>query len=184
LPVGAFVFFRYGSINGNLPVLHNRGNSGGNMIGGSLIIGNEWVDFRPSPIHGQGGFAAREIPGGTRVIEYVGNRITKDESVQRCAENNEYIFALNNYTDLDGNVDWNPARFLNHSCQPNCEALVDAGRIWIVALRDIREGEELTFNYGYDLEDYRDYPCRCGASNCVGYIVAEEFFEHVRAHLK
>ena len=154
------------------------------MGGSNMDNASEWVTFRSSPIHGRGGFAAREIPGGTHVIEYLGNRITKDESVQRCAENNEYIFALNNYTDLDGNVDWNPARFLNHSCAPNCEALVQAERIWIVSLRNIREGEELTFNYGYDLEDYRDYPCRCGAPNCIGYIVAEEFFDHVRSHAR
>jgi hypothetical protein len=77
-------------------------------------------------------------------------------------------------------VDWNPARFLNHSCAPNCEAQFADGRIWLVAIRDIRAGEELTFNYGYDLTDYREHPCRCGAVSCVGYIVAEEFFEHVR----
>jgi SET domain-containing protein len=63
---------------------------------------------------------------------------------------------------------------------PNCEAELDEGRIWIIALRHIRAGEELTFNYGYDLENYREHPCRCGAAECVGYIVAEEFLEHVR----
>ncbi len=81
---------------------------------------------------------------------------------------------------MDGNVDWNPARFLNHSCEPNCEARFIDGRIWLVAIRDVRAREELTFNYGYDLEDYREHPCRCGAASCAGYIVAEEFFEHVR----
>jgi hypothetical protein len=80
---------------------------------------------------------------------------------------------------LDGNVDWNPARFINHSCDPNCEAMLEGGRIWLVARRNIEAGEEMTFNYGFDLEDYRNYPCRCKAPNCVGYIVAEEFFEHV-----
>ena len=74
----------------------------------------------------------------------------------------------------------NPARFLNHSCAPNCEAELDDGRIWIVAKRDIKAGEELTFNYGYDLEDYRDHPCRCGVPECAGHIVVEEFFDHVR----
>ena len=75
---------------------------------------------------------------------------------------------------------WNPARFINHSCAPNCEAEVKDGQIWIVAGRDLKVGEEITFNYGFDLEDYRLYPCRCGAPACVGYIVAEEFFPHVR----
>jgi uncharacterized protein len=135
--------------------------------------------LKDSPIHGLGGFAKPAIPQGTRIVEYVGERISKSESVRRCEQNNEYIFSLNEEQDLDGNVAWNPARFLNHSCAPNCEAEKHGERIWIIATRDIQAGEEITFNYGYDLEDYRDYPCRCGSPGCVGYIVAEEFFEHV-----
>jgi hypothetical protein len=138
------------------------------------------VVFKGSPIHGLGGFAKAAIGKGTRIIEYVGERISKSESLRRCEQNNEYIFSLNEEQDLDGNVAWNPARFFNHSCEPNCEAELDGGHIWIIATRDIRAGEEITFNYGYDLVDYREYPCRCGSPNCVGYIVAEEFFEHVR----
>jgi len=136
--------------------------------------------FQPSTIHGAGGFACKNIPAGTKVIEYVGERISKAESLRRCEANNEYIFMLNDQQDLDGDVDWNPARLINHSCAPNCEALLEDGRIWIVAARNIRAGEEVAFNYGFDLEDYQDYPCRCGAGNCVGFIVAEEFFDHVR----
>jgi len=138
------------------------------------------VDFKPSPIHGIGGFARADIPAGTRIIEYTGEKITKEESLSRCERSNEYIFALDDEHDLDGNVPSNPARFLNHSCQPNCEALLEDGRIWLVSLRQIRAGEELTFNYGYDLEDYRQYPCSCGTKGCVGYIVAEEFFDSLR----
>jgi uncharacterized protein len=137
--------------------------------------------FKESPIHGLGGFAKTAIGQGERVIEYVGERISKAESLRRCAVNNEYIFALNAEQDLDGNVAWNPARLINHSCTPNCEAQMEDERIWIVACRDLQPGDEITFNYGYDLEDYRDYPCRCGSPDCVGYIVAEEFLEHVRA---
>ncbi len=142
--------------------------------------GNGWIDFRPSNIDRLGGFARVDIPVGTQVIEYIGEKISKAESQLRCEANNEYIFTLDDDYDLDGNVPWNPARLLNHSCAPNCEAELDEGRVWIVALRDIRAGEELTFNYGYDLENYREHPCRCGTANCVGYIVAEEFFDHVR----
>ena len=138
--------------------------------------------FDKSPIHGTGAFATSAIPAGARVIEYIGERITKAESVRRCERNNEYIFALNTEEDLDGHVPWNPARFINHSCAPNCEAQSEQERIWLVAVRDIQPGEEITFNYGYDLEDYKAYPCRCGSTDCVGYIVAEEFFEHVRRH--
>jgi uncharacterized protein len=140
----------------------------------------EWLRFGPSSIHDFGAFARRDLPKGARLLEYVGQKIDKQVSIRRCEDNNEYIFTLNEREDLDGNVEWNPARFINHSCAPNCDAELEAGRIWIVASRAIRAGEEITFNYGFDLEDYRMYPCRCGAPGCVGFIVAEEFFEHVR----
>jgi uncharacterized protein len=143
----------------------------------------ELVLLKSSGIHRLGGFAATDIPVDLRVIEYVGEKITKSEALRHCELDNEYIFTLDDEFDLNGNVEWNPARFLNHSCTPNCEAEVDDGRIWIVALRDIRAGEELTFNYGYDLEDYKAHPCRCGSENCVGYIVAEEFFELMRRRM-
>jgi uncharacterized protein len=144
------------------------------------VAQTDLVIFESSRIHGIGGFARNDVAAGTRVIEYVGEKITKQESLARCERSNEYIFAIDDAHDLDGNVDWNPARFLNHSCDPNCEARFIEGRIWLVAIRDIRAGEEFTFNYSYDLADYREHPCRCGAASCVGYIVAEEFFEHAR----
>jgi SET domain-containing protein len=143
-------------------------------------VGDGFVVFRESPIHGSGGFAQHNICAGTRVIEYVGEKISAAESLRRCELENHFIFALNDETHLDGNVPENPARFLNHSCAPNCEAVLESDRIWIIALRDIRAGEEITFNYGYDLTDYREHPCHCGAPNCVEFIVAEEFFEHLR----
>jgi SET domain-containing protein len=142
---------------------------------------DEMISFRTSGIHGTGGFALRDIPEGTEIIEYVGRKIDKQESLRQCELENPYIFTINEQYDLDGNVDWNPARLLNHSCSPNCDAQDDEGRIWIVAARDIRAGEEITFNYNYDLEDYKEHPCQCGAPNCVGYIVAEEFFSSVKA---
>lgn len=138
------------------------------------------VRIGPSPIHGQGGFATRLISKGGRIIEYAGERITKAESMRRCEAQNWFIFCLNDQFDLDGNVEWNPARFLNHSCAPNCDAVCEEGRVWIAASRDIQPGEEITFNYGYDLDDYEEHPCQCGAAGCVGYIVAEELFGHVR----
>ena len=140
----------------------------------------EWIVFRNSPIHGTGGFARTSIPAGTRLIEYIGEKISKAESHRRCEANNEYIFTLTDTEDLDGNVAWNPARHINHSCAPNCDAEMDETRIWIVANRLINSGEEITFNYGFDLEDYRNYPCHCGSPACVGYIVDAAFFDHVR----
>jgi hypothetical protein len=143
-------------------------------------IRNEWIEFRPSNIHGMGAYAHRTIPEGTLVIQYVGERIDKPESARRCEANNPFIFELDEGHDIDGNVDWNPARWINHACEPNAETQVLDDAIWVVALRDIQPGEEVTFNYRYSLEDYRDYPCCCGAPDCVKYIVAPEHFEHVR----
>ena len=146
---------------------------------GGVICETELIQFRHSRIHGTGGYARQGIPASTRVIEYVGERITKAESLIQCEADNVYIFDIDDEFDLNGHVDWNPARFLNHGCAPNCEAEWDEARIWILALRDIQVGEELTFNYGYGLEDCLAHPCRCGAPACVGFIVAEEFFDQL-----
>jgi len=142
----------------------------------------EWIEVRRSPIHGMGAFARADIPAGTAIIEYRGEKISKAESNLRCEQGNEFIFALDDEHDVDGAVDWNWARWINHSCAPNCDAEYERGGIWIVARRAIQAGEEIAFNYGYDLEDYRDHPCRCGALECVGVMVAEEFYSHVRAN--
>ncbi len=144
---------------------------------------NEWLELRPSGIHGRGAFARCAIPAGTRIIEYVGRRVNKAESAIQCDQGNPFIFTINDEWDIDGDVTWNPARFLNHSCGPNCEAQQEEDRIFLIALRDIANGAELTFNYGYDISEWRDYPCACGAPNCLGYIVAEEFHDQVRAEL-
>ena len=144
------------------------------------VAETDLITFRKSSIHGTGGFARKPIAKGARMIEYVGEAMDKAESARRCEANNEYIFTLNDHMDIDGNVAWNPARFLNHSCAPNAEAEIEGDRIWIIALRDLAPGEEITFNYGFDLDDYREYPCKCGAPNCVGFIIAEEYFEQLR----
>ncbi|MBA4135921.1 MAG: SET domain-containing protein-lysine N-methyltransferase [Opitutus sp.] len=136
-----------------------------------------------SGVHGWGVFARDFIPEGERVIEYVGERITKAEAERRDAarlarlaaggDGCVYVFETRTRHDIDGGVTWNPARRINHSCAPNCEAEEDDhGRIWIVARRDLAPGEELTYDYGFSLEEWRGHPCRCGAPECVGYIVA------------
>ena len=140
----------------------------------------ENIVVRQSGIHGTGVFARRDLPKDCQVIEYVGEKISKIESARRIDADNEFIFTLDDDYDLDGKVPWNPARFINHSCTPNCEAEIDGHRVFINALRDIKTGEELSFNYGYDLEDYREHPCRCGTEQCVGFMVAEEHFDKVR----
>ncbi len=126
-------------------------------------------------------FASRLIPRGTRVIEYTGEHITKAEAFRRedlrqrrqrrGGDGNIYTFEVTRTRDIDGRVPWNTARFINHSCAPNCESQIVRGRVWIVALRDIKPGEELTYDYCYDYDHHEDHPCRCGARDCAGYIV-------------
>ena len=140
-----------------------------------------WAKVRGSDIHGRGMFASRRIPRGTRVIEYVGERVTKAEALHReelrkrrlrlGGDGNIYTFEMTRRHDIDGRVSWNTARFINHSCDPNCESQIVRGRVWIVTLRDIEPGEELTYDYCYDYDHYEEHPCRCGARDCAGYIV-------------
>src|SRR5688572_14481878 len=117
-----------------------------------VATSNELYEVKPSGIHGMGIFARAGIPAETRILEYVGERISKKESLRRRKANNFFVFTVTNKFDLDGAVDWNPARFINHSCAPNCEARMEDERIWIYAVRELQPGEELTFNYGYDLQ--------------------------------
>jgi uncharacterized protein len=140
------------------------------------------VYSRESTIEGRGLFASQAIPSGTRILRYLGERIGKEESTRRCEAGNHFIFTLDDDWDIDGDVPENMARFGNHSCSPNAEAIIEGSEVWIETVRDIAAGEEITYNYGYDLEEYREYPCRCGSPDCIGYMVAEEFFEHVRAN--
>ncbi|MBP7949160.1 MAG: SET domain-containing protein-lysine N-methyltransferase [Verrucomicrobiales bacterium] len=147
-----------------------------------------------SPIHGHGLYAARGIRKGERVIEYIGEKITKAESQRRgtahfeksksTGEGAVYLFVLNKRYDLDGNIPANVARLMNHSCDPNCEAEVIRGRIWYLAIRDIPAGEELTLNYGFDVENWDEHPCRCGTSRCVGYIVSEDQWKQLRREIQ
>lgn len=118
-------------------------------------------------------FAARALAAGERVLEYVGERVGKAESRRRQrARRPVWIFELNRRQDLDGRVRGNPARFINHSCAPNCTVVAERGRVWIYAEREIAAGEELTFDYGYRLAAFLGHPCRCGAAGCAGYIVS------------
>lgn len=154
----------------------------------------QWHIVRRSAIHRRGVFARSGIPKGTRIIEYVGERISKAESARRAdqllARSKRsgaaavYIFEINSKVDLDGNVSWNPARLINHSCEANCEAYIDRGRIWIYAKRDIAKGEELSYNYGFDLENWKDHPCRCGAAGCIGYIADRKHWPRLRRLLE
>ena len=128
------------------------------------------------------------------MIQYVGELIDKEESNRRGLELFEeskktggasvYIFELNEESDLDGNKDYNDARLINHSCEPNAEMVNDEDELWLYALRDILPGEEITFDYGYDIEHFLDHPCRCGKTACVGFIVSREQWGQLRKRIK
>ena len=135
------------------------------------------VCIGPSRIVGQGLFAAQDITKGTRIIQYIGAKIPKAESAERLAQGNTYIFAFNDRYDIDGKTLKNTARYINHSCDPNCEAVVTKRTIWIVAIRDITAGEELTYNYGFAIDDQPADPCHCGAQHCCGYILAPRYWD-------
>lgn len=110
---------------------------------------------------GLGLFAAVPIKKRETIIEYVGKRITSKEG--DALENNSYIFTVNSKTDIDGSARWNTARYANHSCRPNCESVIRQARVFIVALKDIQPGEELTYDYGKDyFNDFiKPFGCKC-----------------------
>ena len=105
---------------------------------------------KPSPLHGKGLFAGEAIPWGTKIIEYQGERIPDAVALQRIAAGADCIFELGHDLNIDGAVNGNEARYVNHARRkPNCFILREDGRIWIVAgIEGIRKGEELTFDYG------------------------------------
>ncbi|HEY8171673.1 MAG TPA: SET domain-containing protein-lysine N-methyltransferase [Dehalococcoidia bacterium] len=135
-------------------------------------------EVRDSPIHGRGVFAARPIRAARRIIEYRGERISNAEAFDRYGESIEhtFLFSISRNTVIDPSRKGNAARFINHSCDPNCESFQDEDRIFIEAIRDIAPGEELSYDYKLipsdDESDPTQYRCRCGAERCRGTLLA------------
>lgn len=124
------------------------------------------LEIRKSAIHSFGCYTTKRIRKGTLVVEYVGERLSYEEADDLYDPfPNTYLFGLDGGKRIiDG---YGVAAFVNHSCKPNCETDQIAGKMWIIALRDIEPGEELTYDYNlYDGED--DAPCYCGAKRCRG----------------
>jgi uncharacterized protein len=147
--------------------------------------GWEYVRVGRSKLHGRGLFATRAMPKGTIVMEYLGERVSKKEGNRRTdvqwAQGQVYTFELSNRVDLDGSVESNIARLANFSCDPNCESENEAGRhIWIKALRDIKAGEEITYDYNFPLVEPPPV-CKCGAKTCRGYIVGSDHAKELKA---
>jgi len=138
-------------------------------------------------MQGLGAFATEAIPPGVRLIEYTGARLTPEEAEARYPDvpgerHHTYLFAIDDDDGkevvVDAAVDGNEARFINHSCAPNCEAVDERKHIYIEAIRDIAPGEELTYDYQYERDGTEDeewerlYVCKCGAPTCRGTILA------------
>ncbi|HET9441281.1 MAG TPA: SET domain-containing protein-lysine N-methyltransferase [Longimicrobiales bacterium] len=145
-----------------------------------------------SRIHGRGVIATRDIAAGERLVEYVGEIITPGEADRRypfdeTQPHHTFLFAVNSRKIIDAAHHGNVARWINHSCDPNCEALVEKGRVFIYALRDIKKGEELVYDYWFVLDEPHttkvkaQYPCRCGSKKCRGTILADR--RKARAYL-
>jgi SET domain-containing protein len=144
---------------------------------------NPYLELRTSRIQGTGAFAARDIKKGTRIIEYLGQRISwrtadKRYNDDKMGRHHTFLFTVDETVVIDGAVQGNAARFLNHSCDGNCEAIDDRKRIFIEARRNIKQGDELLYDYQYERtdehteEDEKLYACRCRAAKCRGTILA------------
>ncbi len=143
----------------------------------------DFIRVGRSRIEGKGVFAKRKIPWGTRIVEYLGRRIPIGSLLQAVVDGEPvrtYSFRVNKTTMIDGTVGGNDARFINHSCEPNCEAFVFDDRVYIYAMKDIPRGEELTFDYklGPAIKgrakkaDIQSFACKCGAPSCRGTMLA------------
>ena len=134
--------------------------------------------IKKSNIDRRGLCASKNIKNGTRIIEYKGKIITTKNTEDNPKFDNDkaiYLFNLNKRYDLDGDFEFNTVRLINHSCNPNCEVTGKGLKLWIHAIRNIKKGEELSYDYGFGFdEDFKNYPCKCGSKNCVGYIVRSE----------
>jgi uncharacterized protein len=145
----------------------------------SHLIHSDLVEVRRSDVHGLGVFATQRIVKGTRIIEYVGERVSHDEADRRYEEkdandSHTFLFIVDSKTVIDAGVDGNDARFFNHSCDPNCESVVENKRVFIEAIRTVEAGAELTYDYQIQREDDDPdnidevFACRCGFAKCRG----------------
>lgn len=143
------------------------------------------IAVRRSPIHGRGVFAVTDIAKGARIIEYTGDRISHAEADRLYGElhdgsSHTMLFAATKEIVIDSTKRGGPARWINHSCAPNCEANEEDGRVFIDAIRRIPPGTELSYDYNLVLEERhtpklkREHPCHCGARNCRGTLLGKK----------
>lgn len=149
----------------------------------SLVSSGRRIQTRRSAVHGNGVFAVQDIAEGETLIEYKGEIITWKEALRRhphdpAQPNHTFYFHIDDGRVIDGGVKGNAARWINHSCDPSCEADEQDGRVFIKALRNIAAGEELSYDYGLIIDEpytrklKADFPCWCGSKNCRGTLLA------------
>ena len=155
-----------------------------------------WIE-KKSKIHGVGIFASKNIKKNSKIIQYIGEKITKKEGDKRSAdrikkylnkknEGSVYVFELNRNYDIDGSPLYNKARYINHSCSPNCEVNIVSNEIWISSIKSLKKGDELFYDYGYlfDEDDFSDHLCKCGSAKCIGYIISQDDWPKYKKFLK
>ena len=152
-------------------------------VGGPPGSEGRRIQTRRSGVHGKGVFAVQDLVEGETLIEYVGEVVSWKEALRRHPHdpqdpNHTFYFHIDEKHVIDAKYGGNSSRWINHSCQPNCEADEDGGRVFIKTLRNIEAGEELFYDYGLIIEArYTDklkaeYPCWCGAESCRGTLLA------------
>lgn len=149
----------------------------------SPTSGGRRIQTRRSGVHGNGVFAVQDIAEGETLIEYKGEIISWKEALRRHPHDptqpqHTFYFHVDDDRVIDGNVDGNASRWINHSCEPNCEADEQKGRVFIKALRNIAAGEELNYDYGLIIDEpytrqlLSEFPCWCGSEDCRGTLLA------------
>jgi hypothetical protein len=163
--------------------------------GGPPIVTSPLIEVRNSDVHGRGVFAVAPIKKGTRILEYLGDRISHDAADARYEDHDEndnhtFLFIVDKHTVIDAGFRGNDARFINHQCEGNCESVIQNRRVFIDAVRDIAPGQELGYDYeiGRDKDDPPNvdeiYACRCGSEKCRGTMLRPAKRPVVRAKTK
>jgi SET domain-containing protein len=139
------------------------------------------IEVRDSGVHGKGAFATQRIPKGKRIIEYLGERMPWDAASEDPDDPHTFLFGLNDSNIvINAAINGNDARWINHSCDPNCEAIEEKGRVFIYALRELKPGEELFYDYALQIDEPRtpesekQFQCLCGTKKCRGTLLANE----------
>lgn len=159
------------------------GSKGAAKAGTSRKTAKDRIEVRESGVHGKGVYAIAPIAEGERIIEYKGERISWETALERHPHdpndpNHTFYFSLEDGDVLDAKYGGNRSRWINHACDPNCEAREKNGRVFIHALRDIEAGEELFYDYGLVIDGRqtkklkKEFACYCGSPNCRGTMLA------------